>query len=500
MHASLSQVHPQLTLVTQLSMTASWQNLFQLPKPQRQNYRFHLVGIGGTGLGPIATVLLQLGFQVSGSDRNEAPNLRELEAQGAHIKVGHDPDNLISSQAPARPVVVLRSSAIPDSNSEIEAARKLGIPVVNRTAFLAPLTRDRDVIAVAGTHGKTTTTGMIAHILTLAGQDPGYIIGSEVKGLGAGHAGEGQTFVIEADEYDYAFLGLFPQTIVLTSLDWDHPDCFPTPADYLDAFHQFLDNLHPEGHLIPCHDDPLIQELIEQHPGLSHQHSYGTRNGASWKIYDIDIGPKATTYRLHPPTGECLSVRLQIPGIHNILNSTAALIAAHLAGVDLQAAASYLSTFQGAGRRFEYKGEINDIIVIDDYAHHPTEIRSTLAAARALYPDRDIWAIYQPHTYSRTKTLLDQFEGVFGAADHLIVTDIYAAREAFDPSITAAQVAAVSRHHDALAVGDLAKARAYLHRHVKPHSVIIILSAGTATQLGPALLTDLASPDSSQPS
>ena len=481
-------------------MSAPWHKLFTLPAPQRAHHRFHLVGIGGTGLGPIADVLLQLGFQVSGSDRHDSAHLQQLAAHGATVALGHDPRHLQAGQAPTLPDVVLRSSAVPDTNPEVVFARRQSIPVVTRNAFLGPLTSNRQVIAVAGTHGKTTTTGMIAHILTAAGLDPGYIIGSEVPGLGAGHAGRTQTFVIEADEYDYAFWGLFPHTIVLTSLDWDHPDCFPTPADYQHAFHRFIDNLHPQGHLVTCHDDPILSQVVSQHPHLPHVHSYGTRNSVGWKIHDIDIGPAATRYLLRSPEGRQQPVQLQTPGLHNILNSTAALITAQLHQVDLATAAASMTTFKGAERRFELKGSVNDILIIDDYAHHPTELRTTLAAARARYPEREIWAVYQPHTYSRTKALLDQFEGVFNAADHLVVTDIYAAREACDSSINAAQVVAVSRHPGAVAGGELAQVADYLRQHVQPHSLIIILSAGTATRLGPELLQSLHPAPSTQPS
>lgn len=472
-------------------MTASWRRLFQLPPAKRQRHRIHLVGIGGTGLAPIANVLLELGYQVSGSDRESSIRTEVLAAAGATIHLGHDASNLIPSGPSSEPDLVLISSAIPLDNPEILAAQARGIPVVKRNELLGPLTANRTVIAVAGTHGKTTTTGMIAHLLTGAGLEPGYIIGSSVPGLGMSAAGKSPLFVIEADEYDYAFLGLNPSTIVLTSLEWDHPDCFPTREEYQMAYGQFLDQLRPGGNVIYCQDDaplPNIFQLPEESLAWS---SYGMRNGVAWKVSSVEMSPTATTYGLHTPAGEHYDVQLAIPGLHNILNSTGALIAASQAGVPLTEAVALLRSYQGAERRFEIKGEVGDVIVIDDYAHHPTEIRTTLSAARAAYPDRDIWAVYQPHTYSRTRTFLGEFEGVFAAADQLVVTDIYAAREPQDPTINNLQVIAASRHEQTHAIDSLPQVLDYLASHVQPHSVVLILSAGTATWIGPELLKAL---------
>ncbi len=402
--------------------------------------------------------------------------------------IGHRAENLSADGASQEPDLVLISSAIPTDNPEILVAEAMGIAVVKRSELLGPLTADRTVIAVAGTHGKTTTTGMIAHLLTQAGLEPGYIIGSSVPGLGMSTAGNNSLFVIEADEYDYAFLGLSPSTIVLTSLEWDHPDCFPTQEDYQVAYGQFLDQLRPGGNVIYCRDDAPLPTIFQLPEESSEWQSYGSRNGVAWKVGSIEMSPTATTYDLRTPTGETYPVQIAIPGLHNILNSIGALIAAHQAGVPLAEAVAFLASYRGAERRFEIKGEAGDVIVIDDYAHHPTEIRTTLSAVRATYPDRDIWAVYQPHTYSRTRTFLGQFDGVFAAADHLVVTGIYAAREAIDPTINAAQVIAASRHQAAEAIDSLPDVLNYLVAHVDANSVVIILSAGTATSLGPDLL------------
>ena len=469
----------------------NWTELFSLPQSDRSRHRIHLVGIGGTGLAPIAKVLLQLGFQVSGSDREANERTAALQKLGARTFVGHDASQLQSPDVPRRPDLVLISSAVPGDNPEVMQAREWGVPVVKRNDILGPLTANRQVIAVAGTHGKTTTTAMIAHVLTRAGRTPGYIIGSEIPELGFSDAGQEPLFVIEADEYDYMFLGLQPWQLVITNLEWDHPDMFPTAGSYQDAFRQLLARVRPDGGVIYCRDDQGLRSW-EQEGLLEQGRSYGTFLGADVRAQDIDLGPDGTRYTLLTPDGD-YAVELGVLGVHNVLNSMAALLAVEAAGLPLNEAIPHIASYRGAARRFERKGEVNGVLIIDDYAHHPAEVRSTLQAARAAYPDREIWAIYQPHTYSRTRTFLDQFNGAFSFADHLIVTDIYAAREALDPEITPELVAAASHHESALAIHNLDEVASYLLDNLKPDSLVIILSAGTATRLGPMLLAGLAS-------
>ncbi len=468
---------------------SDWTDLFSLPAKSRRHHRIHLVGIGGTGLAPIAKVLLQMGFQVSGSDRETNERTETLQQLGARTFVGHDAAHLLSATEPSLPDLVLISSAVPATNPEVQQARARNIPVVKRNDILGPLTAHRQVIAVAGTHGKTTTTAMIAHVLIQAGRQPGYIIGSEIPELGFSDAGAEPLFVIEADEYDYMFLGLRPWQLVLTTLDWDHPDMFPTPESYQDAFRRLLARVQPDGGVIYCRDDRNLRQW-EQEGLLANGRSYGNFQGAEVRAEDIELGPAGSRYRLVTAAGD-FDVRLSVHGLHNVLNSMAALLAAEAAGLLLPEAIRAIASYRGAARRFEYKGEERGVIIIDDYAHHPAEIRSTLQTARAAYPDREIWAIYQPHTYSRTRTFLDQFNGAFTFADHLIVTDIYAARETPDPAITPELVAATSHHQDAVALHQLDEVAAYLLQRLQPGSLVIILSAGTATRLGPMLLDGL---------
>lgn len=486
-------IFPQspILLLTVQPIAMSWTSLFTLPPHQRLHHRLHLIGIGGAGLAPIASVLLEMGFQVSGSDQSPSERTAALAQVGAVVHQGHHASYLQSSLKPNLPDLVLISSAVPASNPELAAAHAAGIPVVKRQDLLGPLTAGRKVIAVAGTHGKTTTTGMIAHLLAHSGFSPGYIIGSTLPDLGASALGSGPYFVIEADEYDDAFLGLRPDLIVLTNIDWDHPDCFPTAGAYESSFRRFAGNLQPGGHVVYCYDDPILRALASEQEG-SRWHGYGSRSASGWVVRNIEIGKGQTTYDLRLPGGGVQPVCVAVPGLHNALNSAAALISVTLIGIPVAAAAPLLAGFRGAGRRFEVKGEADGVLIVDDYAHHPTEIRTTLAAARAAYPDREIWAVYQPHTYSRTRALLDRFDGAFAASDHVLVTDIYAAREPEDVSVTPAQVVAASRHPQAQASGTLVATLATLAANVRPGSLVIILSAGSATDLAPALLEQLA--------
>ena len=467
----------------------SWQTLFQLPPRERRHHRIHLVGIGGTGLAPIARVLAQMGFRVSGSDREENERTRALQKLGVRTFVGHHASQLLDETPPQHPDIVLISSAVPEDNPEVQQARAWHIPVLKRKDILGPLTTGRDVIAVSGTHGKTTTTALITHTLIQAGRKPGYIIGSEIPELGFSDAGEEPLFVIEADEYDHMFLGLQPWRLIITNLDWDHPDLFSTRASYEDAFKQLLARLRPDGRVIYYRDDRTLRAW-EREGLLMEGLSYGGYQGAFARAENIEMHPSGVHYRFVTPDGS-FPVNLAIQGLHNVMNSMAALLAVAEAGLPFEEAIPHLASYRGAARRFEYKGEAAGVIVIDDYAHHPTEIHSTLQAARAAYPDREIWAVYQPHTYSRTRTFLDLFNGVFHPADHVIVTDIYPAREPVDASITPELVAAASHHEQALAIHDLDAVTDYLAHMLRPNSLVIILSAGTATRIAPALLERL---------
>jgi UDP-N-acetylmuramate--alanine ligase len=440
---------------------------------------YHLIGIGGTGLSPIARVLLERGHQVSGSDMLLSPMAQELRELGAHVLIGHDAGNIAGAD------VVIRSSAIPDSNPEVAAALQAGIPVLKRVDFLKELTAGQQVIAVAGTHGKTTTTAMLAWCLDQMGVDPSYVVGGQVKDLHKNaHAGKGDYFVIEADEYDGMFLGLRPDYLVVTNIEHDHPDCYPTPASYFQAFLKLTHLVQPGGKLVACADHPRAAELMDLVNTALTVIPYGTASGLPYRLSGIhhDPGCGVVFDLAMPGSAASREIRLGIPGNHNAFNAAAALAVINEAGLPLENAIAALRQFSGTGRRFDLQGEVNGITVIDDYAHHPTEIRSTLSAARCRYPERRIWAVWQPHTYSRTRELMQDFKDAFGDCDHVIVTEIYASREK-PQDFSSREVVRLMSHPDARQIPALKDVSQYLINHLQPGDVLLVLSAGDADQI-----------------
>lgn len=446
----------------------------------------HLIGIGGTGLSAIARVLLESGYMVSGSDRSESSLVEELRQVGVKVFIGHAEENIIGAD------LVVRSSAITEDNPEVVAARNAGIPVLKRSDFLGALTAEKRVIAIAGTHGKTTTTAMTAWVLTRLGLDPSYIIGGVSKNLGNNaHAGKGQFFVIEADEYDFMFLGLQPEQIIVTSMEHDHPDCFPTPEDYRNAFSLFVQRVKSKGLVLLCHDDVGASSLKDAVPLTCRMFTYGTVGGANYCAIELTPNDKGgfgfTACFENAPLAQ---VSLQVPGQHNVRNALAVIAVAHQLGLSVFETAQALEEYCGSGRRFELLGEVNRIAIIDDYAHHPTEIQATLAAARNRYPGRRIWAVWQPHTYSRTRALLEQFSHSFGDADQVIVTEIYAAREPQE-EFSAAQVVKQMKHPATRFVPGLVETAEVLLGELRPGDVLLVLSAGDADQISAHVLASL---------
>lgn len=466
----------------------------------------HLIGIGGSGLSAIARLLLENGYTVTGSDRQLSPLAQDLQASGVPVSIGHRPENIQGAG------LVVRSSAISDDNPEVQAALAAGLPVLKRSDFLGRLMEGRQGIAVAGTHGKTTTTAMIAWILTALGQDPSYLIGGVSTNLGTNaRAGSGAAFVIEADEYDRMFLGLRPAIAVVTNVEHDHPDCYPTAEEFYAAFRQFAGQLEPGGVLLACSDDAGAARLLGEAPTVARCLAYGLerwlnrpcpdycgveleaneRGGFDFEFVTAGDQREDNRGQRLEDKRRPVPVSLQVPGRHNVLNAVAALGVADLLGLPLDEAANALGDFRGTGRRFELRGEAGGVTVIDDYAHHPTEIKATLAAAHSRYPDRPIWALWQPHTYSRTRALQYKFAAAFGDADHVLVTEIYAAREPDPGNFSARQVVAAMRHPDARFVLDLAAAEIFLNEHLRPGDVLLVLSAGDADQLSGQVLDDL---------
>ena len=468
-------------------MSEAWQRLLQRPRWARGAVHIHLVGIGGAGLSAIATVLHEEGYTVSGCDRAPSAVTAGLAQRGIVVHQGHAAAHLAGVS------LVLASSAVPPDAPELAAARANGIPVLRRGELLAELMRGRVRVAVAGTHGKTTTTGMIAWVLTQAGRDPTFIVGGHLPDLGTNaRAGRGLAFVIEADEYDRMFLGLTPTVAVITAVEWDHPDCYPTPEAFLAAFASFIARVPAEGWIIGCMDDPGVQRLRLGCAAQGQWEGYGLETKAEWQA--MDVRPNAqggSDFTVLRSGQRRAQVSLALPGKHNVRDALAALAAVAHLGVEVEEAAHILRSFHGATRRFEVKGEVDGIMVIDDYGHHPTEIQATLAAARQRFPGRAIWAVFQPHTFSRTRALLDEFAAAFADADHVIITDIYAARERDDLGMHASHIVGHMSHPDARYIGNLDEVVVYLLRSLRPDDVLITLGAGDGYLVGEQVLAGL---------
>jgi UDP-N-acetylmuramate--alanine ligase len=453
----------------------------------------HFIGIGGTGLSAIARLLLEMGNTVSGSDRVLSPLAAKLQTDGAVIFTGHAAQNVAGADW------VVRSSAVPDDNPEVVEARERGIPVYKRADFLGRLMEDQTGIAVAGTHGKTTTTGMIAWMLRSLGLDPSFIVGSEISNLNTNaHAGKGNAIVIEADEYDRMFLGLKPFYAVVTNIEYDHPDCYPTFADMVSAFETFAGLVPEKGMLITCTDDPAAASLLNKTLQAGRRAAaYGLQQeqtSASEWMTARELSPNQRGgYDFEAVSSlfaEPVRVSLQVPGRYNAQNALAALTVAGLMGLSAQDAAEALSGFRGTARRFEVIGEPQGVILVNDYGHHPTEIKATLAGARARYPGRRIWAVWQPHTYSRTQALFKEFANAFKDADTVLVTEVYASREA-SQEFTSALLVSAMPHPSAYFTDGLKETSDYLLDHLRPGDVVIVFSAGNADQVSANVLAGL---------
>jgi UDP-N-acetylmuramate--alanine ligase len=456
--------------------------------------RVHFIGIGGSGLSAIARLLKESGYEVTGSDKSLSQFAVDLQNDGVTVYIGHHPRNVAGADW------VVRSSAVTDENPEVEAAKKAGTPVYKRADFLGQLMADKNGVAVAGTHGKTTTTAMIAWMLYALKRDPSFIVGGTLNNLKVNaRAGRGEAFVIEADEYDRMFLGLKPRIEIITNLEHDHPDCYPRFEDLYAAFQGFIDLLPADGALIACADDEGAVKLLSYARKKSlNTICYSakpemTLNSPQW-IQARTLKPNerggfnfSAATNLGSESANMIQGSLQVPGEHNVRNALAALCVSALMGIPLQEAANVLADFTGTGRRFEVRGQRKGVTVIDDYAHHPTEIRATLAAAKARYPNHRIWAVWQPHTYSRTQILLYEFSRAFADADQVLVTEIYASREA-KQDFSSAEVVSAMPHPSVQYSGSLENTTKLLRKKLQSGDVLIVLSAGDADQISTNIL------------
>ena len=452
-----------------------------------RSQHFHFTGIGGIGMSGIAEVLLNLGHEVSGSDLRLTPITARLAGLGAHIYEGHSAANI----AGARAVVV--SSAVSAENPEVVEARRLMIPVIPRGELLAELMRLKYGVAVAGSHGKTTTTSMVAAILSHAGLDPTVVVGGRVGSMGGSNArvGRSDLLVVESDESDGSFLKLSPILAVVTNIDREHLDHYKDIEEIRNAFAEFVNRVPFYGAAILCLDDPNVLETL---PMINRRVvTYGQSPQAALAIGEIECGKDGGEFRLRHKDEDLGLFRVRVPGTHNILNATAAVAVALELGVKLDAIRGGLECFTGVDRRFQIRGKEAGVTVIDDYGHHPTEIRATLEAARLCEFNR-ILVIFQPHRFTRTQALMDEFAKCFHLADSVFVLDIYAASEPPIEGVTAEVLTERIRefgHRSVEYVGSLDNAVAAVLRNAREGDAVLTLGAGNVWQAGDKVLEGL---------
>lgn len=446
--------------------------------------KIHFVGIGGAGMSAIAKVLLQMGYSVSGSDLTKSEATSKLENMGAHIFLGHSEENLQDAQA------IVVSTAIPESNPEVKSAKEKKLSIFHRADIVAYLMLQYKGIAVAGAHGKTTTTSMIAVMLEHAGIDPTVIIGGEVDYLnGNAKLGSGQYLVAEADESDGSFLKFSPHVAVVTNIENDHMDFYKTMENVLHTFKEFLHKLPSTAGLgIVCFDNAYIRNLVKEidRPYIS----YGIDHEAQYMARNICTQGAMSTYEVYHGDQLLGPIKINVPGRHNIANSLAAVVVGLSIGLSIEEIAEGLLHFQGAKRRFQTKARINGVWVVDDYAHHPTEIMTTLSAARQTEPKRVI-CVFQPHRYSRTAFLRNEFGCVFQSSDILVLTDVYAAGETPIPGITGEVLKEeVERQTNkkVIYIADKDKIARYLSEIVEPGDLVITMGAGNVYRVGEELI------------
>ncbi len=461
-----------------MTATSAPESTVGLPLP---GSAIHFVGIGGIGMSGLARLLHRWGYVVSGSDSTASEITDALLSEGIAVSVGHDDATL----AGAAQLVVI-TAAIRGANAEVQAAEANGVPVIKRARLLGMLSDARRGVAVSGSHGKSTTSGMLVVALGALGADPSYAVGAVIGRTGTNAAaGSGEEMVVEADEYDYSFLQLHPDIAIVNNVDYDHPDLFPDQATYDQAFVDFIGQLRPGGTLVIASDDEGAARVASK-ADLSERSvvTFGEGAGSDWRLVPGDAG-----WLAQAPDGERYALTLQVPGTHNARNALAALAVLVALGHDPAAAAAALGTYSGIGRRFEPKGDAAGVTVIDDYAHHPKEVAATIAAARSRFPGRRIVVAFQPHTYSRTHALLADFAAALAPADLAVVLDIYAARETDTLGVTAEQL--VDLVPAAVAGGSVSEAAERLVSRLVAGDVLLTVGAGTVTSLGPLVLQRL---------
>lgn len=459
---------------------------FPLP---RSGSHIHIIGIGGIGTSALARVLARWNYRVTGSDDAASGVTAALQAEGIAVTIGRNAAVVAGAD------LVVYSAAVREDNPELAAALAAGIVTVKRAALLGLIANARVGLAVAGTHGKSTTSAMLAKICVDAGRDPSFFIGAILQDFGTNaRPGGGDLVVVEADEYDRSFLQLTPQVAIVTNLEHDHPDIYPTFGEVQEAFLAFLRQVQPGGTIIISVDDPGCRELLPQITTAEDVTiaRYGRSPEADWQLVADTTGDVV----LHSGT-VVATLTLRVPGEHNRLNALAAIAAAAAVGIAPEVAVASLATFRGTGRRMELKGEVGGLTLVDSYAHHPTEITVDLRAAREQYPGRPIWVAFQPHTYSRTKLLLHEFAAALAAADRVVLLDIYPSRETDTLGVSADDILELMPDREKVRrVGKPADAAvALLDAHEAGYltagAVVLTLGAGDVTEIGPMVLDGL---------
>lgn len=450
----------------------------------------HMVGIGGIGMSSIAEVLLARGFAVSGSDLEAGETTRSLANRGARIYRGHD-----AGHAAGADVVVYSSAVDPAKNPETEFAREHHIPLIGRPEMLGELMRMKFGVGIAGTHGKTTTTTMTGHVTEEGGFDPTVIVGGKVSTIGTNAvSGDGDIIVIEADEYDRTFLRLTPSIAVITNVDTDHLDCYRDLDDIRDAFVEYANRLPFFGAAIVCVDDPGVRSIL--HRLDRRTVTYGTAPQAEVRAENVTQEGRQMSFTVLHEGRLMGRARVNAPGIHNVRNSLAAIATGLELGIDFESIVRGLASYEGVHRRMQEIGDVRGVLVVDDYAHHPVEVEATLTAARACWPERRIIAVFQPHMYSRTRQFATEFAAALQAADVVVVTDVYAARETPKDGARGDIIVDALREmaHEAV---DWVPRRTDVGRSVskraRPGDVVITLGAGDIWRESRALLDILES-------
>jgi UDP-N-acetylmuramate--alanine ligase len=450
----------------------------------QKKYHIHFVGIGGIGMSGIAELLLNLGYQVSGSDLQASDITRRLAQLGGTISIGHHAENIGNTD------VVVRSSAVGTDNPEIIAAVANSLPVIPRAEMLAELMRLKYSIAVAGAHGKTTTTSIIAAVLDQGGMDPTIVIGGKLKGIGSNAVlGQGDFIVAEADESDGSFLKFSPTIAVVTNIDREHLDFYKDIEEIQDAFVSFLDNIPFYGLAVLCLDNESVQNIL---PRIRKRFmTYGTNAQADFIISDVQFHGQQSQFQVSLRGQRLGDIRLNLQGIHNIYNATASIAVGFELGIPFEQIREALENLEGVQRRLEIKGKRNGITVVDDYGHHPTEIQSTLQAVRESWPSRRIVVAFQPHRYTRTCALFDEFQRSFYQSDILVVLPIYAAGESEIEGMDGRRLCeGIKRHghRQVTCADDFQEAVNYLQEILRPGDLFLTLGAGDVWKIGEALL------------